>query len=552
MISYGSLYSMGLTPGETLGDIQQFKRVNRDGFNVLDNPDLRFFKLLFYFYNDDESDNTIVDWFNGGSSGLLAPTWLENPSADEYYKYNSAWAYLKNNYEEERAVALKEFITLLSQISSQSPWYFKEISGVDEALTREKWSVGEERKKISIKCLNDPIDRRIESLLSLYRSIVWSHTRKCEVLPANLRKFDMGLFIFSGMINGVTHTKTINPKSTDIKSNDVIKRGGTREDIQWKTIGDSNSLTTNAPYKYIEFHNCEISMDSLKSGYGTINNESGIEQEFTIDIYFDDCYENEYNPYLLERFGDFFIWDLWTTGAREDDGDVTGNVPAFDNYGMVKNNDTTATAQTTENNPNNETDDKNNEFLTRLAQTTQNSLNNIKSSTLSVVNNSLSNIKNSTLSTINKSIIGGLGNIYGRGSGVLGALDTIEQDLSRQIQSLQNKIIGNINDSATKIARSATSTVTTPVLGSIEAASTVANTAVDTTANMIAKPALGTIKTAETTSTRLTKTGMSYVDQAGNYVTNESKSLGDIVYDSQVGLANRIGKNRLNAKLGKI
>jgi len=535
MISYGSLYSMGLAPGETLGDFQRFRRLDRGGFNMTDNPDLRFFKLLFYFYNDDESDDTRIDWFNGGSSGLLAPTWLENPSQDDYYKYNSAWAYLKNNYEEERAVALKEFITLLSQISTQSPWYFKEVSGVDEALSREKWSVGDERKKISIKCLIDSVDRRIESLLSLYRSIVWSHSRKCEVLPANLRKFDMGLFVFSGLVNGVTHSKTIQAPSTNIKVEDILKKGGTLENFDWKKMGDTNSPTSNAPYKYIEFHNCEISMDSLKSGFGTMSNEGGIESEFTIDIYFDDCYENEYNPYLLEYFGDFFLWDLWTAGSRKDDGDVTGDVPVFTGYGTGDFSTTPSTLLSTDSS-------------TDMTEDIENRVNNVKSQAEQSVKNSLINTRNSVLN----SVTGSLGNIYGKGMGITGAMDAVEQELSQQIKSLQNKAIGNIHDITTKAARSLTNTATASVLGSIKAAGTAADTVMNASTNIVAKPVLGTIKAVETASVRLTETGTSYIDEARNYVSNESKRLGNVAYDSQTKFANQIGKNRLNAKLGKL
>lgn len=533
MISYGSLYSMGLAPGETLGVVQRFRRVDRTGFNITDNPDQRFFKLLFYFYNDDESDSTQVDWFNGGSSGLLTPTWLENPAGD-YYKYNSAWAYLKSNYEEERADALKEFVTLLSQISSESPWYFKEVTGVDEALTREKWSVNEERKKISIKCMNDPIDRRIESLLSLYRSIVWSHSRKCEVLPANLRKFDMGLFVFSGLVNGVTYKKTAQNQDWDnLKWEDFIKRGGSSSKYNWFSIDDSE-MSHNAPYKYIEFHNCEISMDSLKSGFGTLNNESGNEQEFTIDIYFDDCYENEYNPYILKYFGDFFVWDLWKSGDRTDEGEVTGDAPLFVDQGIYDTDLSNSALNVEEENI--------------LKDEINNRYNNIKKQTIDATNNALDDIKSSTLNAIS----GGLGNIYGKGMSVTGALDAVEQEASKQIQSLKNKVVGNINDSATKISRSAAAAISSPVLGTIKNTSAFVADMVDATTIAATKPVLGTIKSTETAATRMSEAGMSYINEAGDYVANESKRLGDIAYNSQVGLANQIGKNRLNAKLGKL
>ena len=539
MISYKNLYSLGLAPGESLGIVNQFRRVAREGFNVTDSPDQRFFKLLFYFYNDDEADSINVDFFNGGSSGLLSPTWLENPTGD-YYKYNSAWAYLKNNFEEERANALKNFIILLSRISSESPWYFKEITGVDEAMTRENWIVPTERKKISIKCMADPVDRRIESLISLYRSIVWSQTRKCEVLPANLRKFDMGLFVFSGLINGVTYTKdpSKSPLASinEIKVADLLKRGGTTENINWMEIDSDVDITHNAPYKYLEFHNCEISLDSIKSGYGSLTNESGFEQEFTIDIYFDECYENEYNPYLTEFFGDFFTWDMWRTSIGND-GEFAGNIPEFS---FSESGDDSGSTST-------ETPEMGlwDSYKADLFERA----NNIKNQAISTVNGMI----NSTKSSVSNALTGGLGNIYGKGGGIEGAMGSVQQEVSQQIKSLSAKVSGNINETAIKASKSVAGAITAPILGSIKTTGNLVADAVDTAQNIVVKPVLGTLNATKTAISRTTETVASYINEAGDYVANESKRLGDIAYTSQENLANKIGKNRLNSsKLGSI
>ena len=500
MISYENIYKYnapgsGISAG--IGDIHRFKRVDRTGFNVTDNVDLRFFKLLFYFINDDV-DNTRVDFFNGGSSGLLSPTWLDNPKENEYYKYNSAWAYLKSNYEEERADALEKFICLLSEVSSESPWYFQSVSGVDEALTREKWQVSEERKKISIKCLNDPVDHRIESLLSLYRSIVWSHARKCEVLPANLRKFDMGMFVFGGLFKGLT-----------------VKEDKSGNQSDWAKIGYMNDGIDRSNYKYIEFHNCEISLDSIKSGFSEMSNESGFEQAFTIDIYFDDCYEYEYNPFILRSFGDFFLWDAWT------------------NNGIVNNE------------PTGDTDVYNKETVDIVAEETEQEMSERLTYLEYKAPTQATGIVKSAVNSIFNSITGGLGNIYGKGGGLMGAVDAIQQEVTKQVSSLANKISGNINDTATKASKSLTETFTKPILGTIKATGTMTSSLVDATHNIVAKPVLGTLKAAETAVTRATEVGMSYVDEAGEYISNESKRLGNIAYDKQVNLANKVGVNRL-------
>lgn len=268
---------------------------NGQSFNFYDTPTRLYFKVFFYFYNTD-SDNG--DEYNG----LLAPTWNIYQSGENWRKYNSAYSYLMNNNELERADLLKDFINLLSNISSESPWYFKEISGLDEALKRETTpKIADERKKITIKCALESTDNRVGTLLDLYRSIVWSWQKKCEVVPANLRKFDMGIYLFSTPI---------------IPLHDYA--GVTNKEDKYAHIGPS-SQGYKTSYKYFEFHNCEFSYNNSTSGLTTINNETGIKPEYNIDIEFDDVYENRYNEFLMKDLGDMIMWD-----TVESTPDMTG------------------------------------------------------------------------------------------------------------------------------------------------------------------------------------------------------------------------------------
>jgi len=159
-----------------------------------------------------------------------------------------------------------------------------------------------------------------------------------------------------------------------------------------------------------------------------------------------------------------------------------------------------------------------NDVKSQAEQSVKNSLINTENSVLNSIKSGLGNILTNARNSVINSVTGGLGNIYGKGMGVAGAVGAVEQELSQQIKSLQSKAIGNIHDTTTNASRSLTGAVTAPVLGSIKDAGAVANSAVDSATNMV----------------------------------NESKSLGNIIYNSQAGLANQIGKNRLNAKLGKL
>ena len=249
-------------------------------FNIFDTPSLKFFKILFYFEGKSEFETE-----SRQSTGLLAPAWNYYLSDNTYYNSTTAWAYLKMNDENERAEKLQQFITLLSNINSESPWYFSSISGLDSAMERKSASDGKldmnETKKIQIKCIPDAVDDRIGTLLSLYRDIVWSWSMKKEILPVNLRKFDMAVYIFESPMHYIH------------KDSDVID-------------GKSGFKPS---YKMLEFHNCEFDYNSIKSGYSEISNQTGVQPTYTIDITYDDCYEVSYNSIMMRTIGDVIATD---------------------------------------------------------------------------------------------------------------------------------------------------------------------------------------------------------------------------------------------------
>ena len=294
-------------------------------FNYYDTPGHKYFKIFFHFFNafDDSGFNpeTGQGVFFEKGNGLLAPSWLytheyleENEdydpneqsmtsspryitkrnvlTDDQLHNLPSAWAYFKMNDEEERAIMLEEFVILLSNISSESPWYFSEILGLDSALDRksvalENFIIDPNRPKITIKCLQDSVDDRIGTLLDLYRNIVWDWVSKREMLPANLRKFDMSILIFEAPIDDLH----------------VERREGSPTQYWAKNI-DPKGTKNRTSFKYVELHNCEIDYNSTKNLYATLNNKDGIAAEYNIDIYFDDCYETRYNEFMSREFGD--------------------------------------------------------------------------------------------------------------------------------------------------------------------------------------------------------------------------------------------------------
>ena len=319
---------------EILGLRDSFRKAGgraQNDFNVADNPGLKYFKIFFHFYNGSADTNDDVGIYSGG---LLSPIFEMSASAsketaeqnaetpnelpsmidfddnDNLRRYTTAWTYLKLNNESERADRLVDFIRLLSNISTYSPWYFQSIEGLDSAIERKyvndkEFKLEEDRQKISIKCLKDSVDDRIGTLLDLYRSIVYSQSMKRFILPANLRKFDMSIMVFESPIHTLHSPNYKSLEKTLLAQESESAVIG----LNTQSANTTGSKSAPASYKYYEFHNCEFDYSSAKAA-GSLNNADGASPEYTIDISFDDMYETRYNAFLGANMGDFVIQDL--------------------------------------------------------------------------------------------------------------------------------------------------------------------------------------------------------------------------------------------------
>ena len=280
--------------------------VHGSDFNAYDMPGAQYFRILFHFYGADEP------------SGLLHPTWVNFEQASnsgwvtqekhpwrahEYFpwRYNTAYSYLIMNDEQERAQYLRRFIELLSNINSESPWYFQSVKGIEEALNRkqmtEEFTFSSERGKLSIECMPDSADQRIGTLMDLYRALSRSWINKREILPANLRKFDMTVVVFQTPISQV-HT----PRPGIIHLPDILGMTSTllEDDDDWATMEPDQYAHYVASYKMYEFHNCEFDYNSTISAGDSMSNMESFNTTYNIGIFYDDMYEIRYNEFMSQ------------------------------------------------------------------------------------------------------------------------------------------------------------------------------------------------------------------------------------------------------------
>ena len=161
------------------------------------------FSSVHYNRNMGYSDPTItgfkIYWHFDSPVGLLAD---EN-------NVNSALAYLKRIGDSVRYEMLHRFIVLLSEVSVESPWVFKNISGLDEVF-KENFHNVVRNHQITIETY-ETLDQRVMSLIQLYRNVLYDFDRGCYVLPANLRRFSMSVYVYDTRtfhnVNGLQESK---------------------------------------------------------------------------------------------------------------------------------------------------------------------------------------------------------------------------------------------------------------------------------------------------------------------------------------------------------
>lgn len=325
-------------------DLNRFRSGALGDTQMFDFPGQVFFRILFHFQNQSDAAATSLAANGAGiagaedaasCTGLLGPTWMlpgigEAKKKDEkkddknsgekkeeptklsredklnlLWNSPTAWSYFVLNNDGGRAYRVRRFVELLSNINTNSPWYFQSIKGLDEAVTRKvvggDFNFESEPQKITIDCLEDAYDQRIGTLLDLYRSFVWSWETKREMLPSNLRKFDMTIIAFQMPIRGMHISRKALSMGTPERRGD----NKTKSELTNVLMGPAGPTvvyadgTENpvASFKAFEFHGCEIDYSSTRSGWSELSNAEGSVPKYSIEIKYDDMYEIRFSEF---------------------------------------------------------------------------------------------------------------------------------------------------------------------------------------------------------------------------------------------------------------
>lgn len=288
--------------------------------NGYEAPNLLYFKLFFNFKTDQGLFGNIL--INSPIKTVNASDTIYQVESLDKIIENNAQKYLYNNANlhtfdrlPERRMALIKFTKLLSYISVFSPWFFKSVNGLDSFNKMYTNDYSEERS-FSIQCAPDAIDMRLTTLLSLYKFAVVDEINGREILPENLRKFDMCLLVFSVPVKGLhdplkmddeikrkkyKDIYSFNNTGVDKNDNESKNNSKSKNTIDKREIDEKNGEEdTVLSYKLYKFVNCEIDINSISSVLpNEVSNEQGFQMgNNSITIKYDKVYEYNWNEIM--------------------------------------------------------------------------------------------------------------------------------------------------------------------------------------------------------------------------------------------------------------
>lgn len=289
-------------PDWTYGDyINERNLFQKQITSLTDEPGYFYFKIFFKFDTqyglfggllNDETYNNGTD-----ESGYATPGFTAASNSAAKYLYISRKLYIQERIN-DRISALSKFTSILSYINTKAPWFFKSVKGLNN-ISKPYTSDFMKEKTIEIDTSTESIDMRLSTMMSLYKYACFDEINCKEIIPENLRKFDMQIVLF-GMPIRYLHTSF----------------KGESGYHKYKSMAPSNKNFSNVmSYKMYTFKNCEFDMETLGNMIpdNVTNNEPFQMGNSTIKIKYDRVYEHTMNEFNGMMFGtDGFYYNQYT------------------------------------------------------------------------------------------------------------------------------------------------------------------------------------------------------------------------------------------------
>ena len=250
--------------------------------SIATQPAWLYFKLFFKF---DSSYGLLGGIMRSSDGNKFAA----NNTAIQYLTRN--WYKLNDNMSARRK-SLVKFVRSLSYISSYAPWFFKSVKDVNNALNMNLNNLTAE-KSIEIECSEEATDLRLLTLMDFYKYAAYDAINQKEILPENLRKFDLDIVVFQSPI------RYLQTSTRDLKGRKTV----------YKNLNSAN-MTDRMSFKLFSFQGCEIDYSTLNTMLPqTFSNQAPFQSSPTFKIKYDRVYQHNQNEFAKVLFGDSgFLW----------------------------------------------------------------------------------------------------------------------------------------------------------------------------------------------------------------------------------------------------
>ena len=250
--------------------------------SIATQPAWLYFKLFFKF-------DTSYGLLGGIMQSSDGSKFAANNTAIQYLTRN---IYKSNDNMEGRRKSLIKFVRSLSYISSNAPWFFKSVKDVNNALNMNLDNLTAE-KSIEIECSEEATDLRLLTLMDFYKYAAYDAINQKEILPENLRKFDLDIVVFQSPI------RYLQTSTRDLKGRTTV----------YKNLNSAN-MTDRMSFKLFSFQGCEIDYSTLNTMLPqTFSNQAPFQSSPTFKIKYDRVYQHNQNEFAKVLFGDSgFLW----------------------------------------------------------------------------------------------------------------------------------------------------------------------------------------------------------------------------------------------------
>lgn len=254
-------------------------------------PGWFYFKVFFRF---DTNSGLLGELL--GEENITTGNVSNAPNGDDNnYKHDSAIRYLyinQGHYSKidiaGRMIALKRFASILSFINGHAPWFFDSIGGLDKATVPDITHPFKDRT-LELGFKEDAVDMRITNLIDLYKYAAFDYVDMKEIIPENLRRFDMTVVLF--------HT----PLRWYHTGMQTMRRGT----FQYKSFA-ADDFDDRMSYKMYTFKGCEFVTESLGNVYPSdvSNKEPFNLGNAKISINYKRVYQHTFNEWGRFMIGD--------------------------------------------------------------------------------------------------------------------------------------------------------------------------------------------------------------------------------------------------------